>query len=690
MPASLSECAALYNAGRFADARDMASQLLEAEPNNTKARSLWAAASAEAGDVAMALSSIRKVLASGADHPLIHNLAARVFITAGELEEAETALRRVLEGSPADSGALQSLAEVLVSLGNYTEALNAYDSLAELGNAQVAVQRAALHWQLGAYDQAAELLEQHLENNPNDPHAMNQLGLVRKSQLRYAEALALFDQAIETKPKFESAYANLAVTYQEFGHPDKGLEALERLDIQPPKARFELLKALMLPVILESTDSIAEWRSRFGKGLDRAAACANGLADPFSEVGLNHFHLAYQALNDRALQRKAAAVYLSLCPSLSFQAPRLAKWSIKRKIRIAFVSSNLRSHTVGYLNAGFLTHFDRTRFEVTLVSPSHGQDQMYQEMVAAADHVLTVQSDLGQARKLVADGQFDIVYYPDIGMHAFTYYLAFARLAPVQAVGWGHPVTTGIPNVDYFVSCDAMEPADAEEHYTETLVRLPDVGGHYQRPTEPKGSFDFAAHGLPQDVPLLTCPQSCFKFHPGFDPLLRRILEQVPEARLVLLTSVPSTNSELLHKRLKQNLGAAASRVHFVGPLSHEDFLRLLRSADAVLDIPHWSGGRSGYEALAMGAPIVHLPGRFMRGRHTGAFYKVMGVNDCVVEDEDAYVDLAVRLLTDDAYTAGVKKRIADNSESLFSRMEAVHALEDFFVQAVEKASAKP
>ena len=216
-------------------------------------------------------------------------------------------------------------------------------------------------------------------------------------------------------------------------------------------------------------------------------------------------------------------------------------------------------------------------------------------------------------------------------------------------------------------------------------MRLPDAGGHYIRPLTPDGRFNRADFGLPENAPLLACPQSCFKFHPDFDDLLKGILERGPDAHLALLNGVPESTSAVLDARLKRTLGAIASRVHFIGPLAHVDFLRLMKDADAVLDIPQWSGGRSGYEALAMGAPVVHLPGEFMRGRHTSAFYAVMGVDECVAADAADYVDIAVRLITDKDFHAQVKRRIADNADKLFERMEPVRALEDFFENAVAR-----
>src|SRR5205085_2242181 len=128
----------------------------------------------------------------------------------------------------------------------------------------------------------------------------------------------------------------------------------------------------------------------------------------------------------------------------------------------------------------------------------------------------------------------DLILYPDIGMDPFTYFLAFARLAPVQCTTWGHPVTTGIPAMDYFLSTDYFETEEAELHYSERLVRLKDAAfpGCYSRPELPlrPGS----SVGFDRGRRVYFCPQRLFKHHPDFDVLIAGILQQDPGGEVVL------------------------------------------------------------------------------------------------------------------------------------------------------------
>lgn len=586
----------------------------------------------------------------------------------------------------------------LYDAGRLAEALVAFEAVeaATPGNAGVALLIGTLHWQFGNLDQAALALETSVERRW-DAMGLNQLGLVRKAQGRHQDAIDLFREALTLGQDDLEPNLNLAMTLQESGDADTAATHLDAFAARHPSPAVGMLNALLLPIVLESAERIEDWRQRVSDRLNQVVQRGGSIADPLNEVGLMQFHLAYQCRNDVALQQQIAQTYLKLCPALGWRSPNLAQPGGRDRIKVGFVSANLRSHTVGWLNVGFIEHLDRTKFEVHVIAPPGApnmMDPLRDRIEGAADQVLAVPRDLAQAREVIARQAYDVLYYPDIGMDAFTYYLAFARLAPVQAVAWGHPVTTGIPNMDYFVSSNDMEPGggeptgrepeNGEAAYSETLVRLPDVGAYLLAPEKPTGQFDRAAHGLPVDQPLLVCLQSCFKFHPDFDETLKRILEAVPEAVLVLLTGSPRTPSDLLRARLERSLGEGAARIRFVGPLQQEDYLHLTADATAVLDVPQWAGGRSSYECLAMGAPLVHQPGPFMRGRHTLAFYRAMGMDACLADSADTYVEIVTRLARDAAFNAAVRQQIAEKAPALFERKSAVVALEQFFLDATK------
>jgi predicted O-linked N-acetylglucosamine transferase (SPINDLY family) len=111
--------------------------------------------------------------------------------------------------------------------------------------------------------------------------------------------------------------------------------------------------------------------------------------------------------------------------------------------------------------------------------------------------------------------------------------------------------------------------------------------------------------------------------------------------------------------------------------IANNDYLRLLRICDVILDPLHFGGGNSSYEALAMGTPVITLPSPFLRGRITAGLYRKMQMIDCIVNTTDEYIALAVRLAKDQAFRQAIRARIAAQSAVLFDDPEEVRCLEN-------------
>jgi CRISPR-associated protein Csy1 len=271
-------------------------------------------------------------------------------------------------------------------------------------------------------------------------------------------------------------------------------------------------------------------------------------------------------------------------------------------------------------------------------------------------------------------------------MDATSFVLAGLRLAPVQWVAWGHPVTTGHATIDAFLTPGAMEPADGDAHYVERLVRLPGIGTDYPRGVSPAAATR-ARFGLPEDVPLLLCPQSLFKIHPDNDALFARVLAAVPDARLVTFAGRHPTLTAKYAARLAAACAAAGVDLgprHLTLPqCGHDDYLRINAVCDLMLDTLRWSGGNTTLDALAAGLPPVTQPGRFMRGRQSAAMLRAAGLDELVVADDDAYVATVARLARDGEERRALAGRIAAAGACWFDDPAPVAALADYLEAAV-------
>ena len=336
----------------------------------------------------------------------------------------------------------------------------------------------------------------------------------------------------------------------------------------------------------------------------------------------------------------------------------------------------------------WITGLDRARFEIYVYHLHVERTPLMHELAQNVDCMRNFPSGVLRPSVIapaIRNDALDVLVYPELGMDAATFALAALRLAPVQCCGWGHPVTTGHATIDYFLSCAAMEPPGADAHYTERLILLPGIGTDYRRPVNPVDAAR-ASLGLPENVPLFLCPQSLFKIHPDNDALFARVLVEVPTSRLVMFEGRHPALTAKFRSRFELALASANlkfdERLVVLPQCGHDDYLRINRVCDAMLDTLHWSGGNTSLDALACGLPIVTLPGRFMRGRQSAGMLRLMGIDELVASDADDYVQIAARLAHDARRHGDVATRIVTGRERIFDDSAPVAGFARFLLES--------
>jgi predicted O-linked N-acetylglucosamine transferase (SPINDLY family) len=622
-----------------------------------------------------------------------HYNAGNQLLELGEGEAAIAAFTRAIDLKPNFLQARCNLATALIGQGQAARAITLmtetlaqwpHDSSAHciLGNALFAGGQLAAA--VGAYEQACRLDPMSREANFNLANAAQESGDTPR-------ALALYWRVIAGAPGFGDGWKGLGLAYRDQGRLHEARGAFAHAQALKDDPGLRVLAALMVPRIPASAQAIEDSRSAIVEALDRLDAEGLTLDDAHRQVGAANFYLAYQALDDRTINQRIARFYRRACPALSEVAahcrnPRPVQG---RRVRVGFISELLRVHTIGKLTHGIIRNMDRARFEIVVLRKMaaddrrrSADDEIAVAVDRAADRVIELDPRIAEARRQIAAAELDVLFYLDIGMTPMTYFLAFARLAPVQCVTWGHPVTTGLDTIDYYLSSTHLELPEADAQYTEKLVRLPRLPTYYIRPRPPARPASRTELGLPIDRRLYVCPQSLFKLHPRLDPLLADILRRDPEGRLVLIESKHGLWTEEWRARFGATHADVLDRVQFLPFLNPDRFGSLLLHADAVLDPVGFGGGNSTYETLAFGAPIVTWPGPFMRGRVTVGCYRQIGIADLVAADAEGYVGLALRLAQDRAWHAALSRRILASADALFEDALAVRALEDFFHRA--------
>jgi predicted O-linked N-acetylglucosamine transferase (SPINDLY family) len=116
-----------------------------------------------------------------------------------------------------------------------------------------------------------------------------------------------------------------------------------------------------------------------------------------------------------------------------------------------------------------------------------------------------------------------------------TMQMAGLRLAPIQCVAWGHPVTTGLPSIDYFLSSELMERENPQEHYSGKLILLPNIGVTYPKPYIPPIVKSRSDYSLSNNDVIYLCCQAPFKYLPQYDFILAETAHRIPQAKFVFL-----------------------------------------------------------------------------------------------------------------------------------------------------------
>jgi predicted O-linked N-acetylglucosamine transferase (SPINDLY family) len=276
----------------------------------------------------------------------------------------------------------------------------------------------------------------------------------------------------------------------------------------------------------------------------------------------------------------------------------------------------------------------------------------------------------------------EILLYPAVGLHPMALKLASLRLAPVQINTWGHPDTSGLPTLDYYVSAECFEPADAQNHYSEQLVLLPHLGNRIQPLGLTSCELDLAGMNIDLEKPILVCPGTPFKYQPEHDHIFADIARGAPDAQLVFFRPSVAVLSNLLEARITKEFEAAGlnvmDHVRFIRWLNFHEYHCLLRHADVMLDTIGFSGYNTAVQAIECGLPLVTREGRFLRGRLASGVLRRMGLEELIVGTKADYVKLVVRLATDLPYQANIRHEIEQRRAILFDDQSVMRPFQDF------------
>jgi predicted O-linked N-acetylglucosamine transferase (SPINDLY family) len=631
-------------------------------------------------------------------NPIVAMNLGNLYLEQGNVDAAEAQFLRALQADPQQALAWYNLGRLQQQRGALAAAEQAYRQALSLapGLAQAANSLGTVWQTQQRFEQALSAYHRALELQPDLLAARNNLGTALLEMGLLPEAESCFRQVLAQAPDFKEAWLNLAQALRSQGQAQQALQATEQaVNLAGNSAGLSLLQALTLPPIYADQADLLNWRAHFTQSLAELENASLILKEPWQELKITPFYLAYQGLNDRELMAQWARIQRKLCPELLYTAPHCKAYRGPRaaKLRIGFASFHLREHTIATLFAGLIQHWDTRAFERIIICFAPPTGALMQQLKESVEGVLLLSDSFWQARQEIADLELDILLWLDLGMDPRSGFLAQARLAPLQAVTWGHPVTTGIANLDLFISNQVLEPPElpelltAQRHYSEKLVLLPHLHPYYALPKP--ALPDRERFGLGGQTHYYLCPQSLFKIHPDLDPLWAELLRQDPQGVILLPAAPVPAWQDLLQQRFRATLPDLWQRIVFFPRQSPQDFQALLSSVDVILDSAPFGAGNTAYEALGQGQPLVTWPGDFLRGRFTQGFYRQMGLADLISTSPEAYVERALALALQPELKQVESQRIRAAQPLLFEQTQGLRELEQILLQEWEQRRQK-
>jgi protein O-GlcNAc transferase len=679
----------LMSWGRFDDAAASFGRAIAVSPNLAEAHINLGISHKELGKLDEAERCYRKALFIRPESPIAHFNLGNTLAGKGRLDDAAASYERALARKPDYMEARLNLGNVLRDLGKFDEAISCYRHAFERDpkNAEACLNIGAVLRETGRPGEAEEWYRKALALNPDDAMAHFNLGNALRDQGRHEDAVAGFERALALSPDCTAMYINLGNVLRDRGSLEeavavygKGLalepesvellinlgnafKKMEKLDeaaavyeqalrLRPEMAEAHYNLGTVFQDQCRMEDAVACYRRALTLKQDHATAHSNLL-----------MNIQYDpAFTPETLLEEARAWERAQLKGIRVMPPPLNNPDPERRLRIGYVSGDLRRHPVGYFLDAVLASHDASQMEVFCYANQSFSDDLTVRLQQSAGLWRDIFGETDEAAAdLIREDGIDILV--DLSGHtARNRLLVFGRRpAPVQATWAGYVGATGLSTMDYLISDRHETPEGTDHWYGETVVRLPDCYVCYSPPeyAPPVAPLPAWRNGFV----TFCCFNNLAKINPFVVKLWTKLLRELPDARLLLVTK--ALGDRTVRERYREMFTGCgvAERVDFSGMVPHPELLARYGKVDIALDPFPYSGGLTTLESLWMGVPVITLGGDRFAARHSLSHLSAVGLPELIASDEDSYHSIATDLARDlprlEALRSGLRERMA-------------------------------
>jgi len=628
--------------------------------------------------------------------PEVHNNRGNALKGLGRSMEAIGAYAKALFLRPNYAEAISNQGVILLEDNNPEKAISLFEQALQI-NPNLAVAFNSLGnalSQLGRDEESFKCFERALQIDEGYLDACLNFGNALKKAKQYSAAIDCFQHALKMNLENAKTFYSMGEMYYDIGdsklaktYYGKSL-SLNTNDLESQYA----LAIAQIPKIGKSQEEITESRISFSKRLDfleTTPLLENNPTIASTLIARHPFYLAYQDENNEPFLSR----YGQICTrQAQIIQDRLKKKRIANengKIRVGIVSNYFCNHPVWHaITKGWLLHLNLTLFEIHIFNTNGAKDTETELAKSHAATYINCGHAIQQAAQIIANQDLDVLLYPEIGMDTTTKALACLRLAPIQVVSWGHPETTGLPTVDYYLSGRFMEPEGSDLNYCEELVQLPNLGTYFEHQPVQASGLNLEDLGIDPTLPILLCAGSPSKYTPVHDLIFIEIAKKLGQCQFIFF-NFDKFLTPILMERIEQafskNQLYPNDFIRFIPFLKQEEFFGLMQKADVYLDTIGFSGFNTAMQAIECNLPIVTMAGGRLRSRLAGAILNKMGLSELICKTEVSYVDLVVELIQNPELLSSYKTMIEESKMSLFNDLEPIRALENFLIEQAQK-----
>ncbi|WP_293276982.1 MULTISPECIES: tetratricopeptide repeat protein [unclassified Microcoleus] len=717
-----------YLTEKYQEAIDTLSKALEIEPLKAAIHYNFGLILEKISGFDQAIEAYRQAIYLDPQYTDAYNNLGNILLHIGQIQEAEDVYRQAIQENSKDFGSHQNLGNILMVNNNWDAAIETYlqaltlkprdpDILNNIGLAYEAKGEKSwslsyfgyAHYRKNEYKKAVECFKELLNLNQcvetNDYIALaNCLNTLNQEE----ESLRILQDGINRYPDDTNLYSLMIQFLNESGRIQEAIASATKASItHPDDLSLYILNQLLLPSFYEGYEQINYHRHKFIQGLQNVINktkldTPESRKKALSATSLipTTFYLSYQGYNDRELQEKHGKfihkVIAANYPAWVVPMP-LTALKNNSKIRIGYISDAMGNSSATKWILGWLDGCDKEKFEIYCYHTGSylGISSTTKKIQMLSDFYYYIPDNLEAVCQQIFKDQLHILVFLAIGMWAPTTQLASLRLAPIQCTAWGHPVTSGLPTIDYFLSGDLLEPENAQEHYTEQLVRLPNLGISYPKPLIPEATKTRSDFQLRDKAVIYLSCQVSFKYLPQYDYIFVEIVRRVPQAQFVFVfrSRVFNDASKTLETKFRHRLHKAFATVDlksedycvFLPAQEWESYTSLMLNSDIFLDTLSFSGGHTTFDAVACNLPIVTCAGELMRGRQSYGILKMLGVTDTIAKNEAEYIEIAVKLGLDPHSRRDISQQMSERHAYLYEDKTCLKALEQFYQQVVKE-----